>query len=393
MNRPIKPPKPLPSAPVKEEANEEDFPPPVEPLPMPEDNLPIPDTVGQERPPLPTPAPPSDLRPTSSSTSSTRKSSFLTPEHWATAAIGHRPFQKNRYQLSPTTELDTSQSSLPPQRQSQPPLAFAPAPPSSLLTKITTTKPPAPLPSSLSPVSDPSPVITSPDNEIVSERLRMYHKVHFSDEWLVLTIVMHIILFAFLLSIGYAGLTPLSLAILLTAATLVVLLLIISRSYVGKLPKSLDWSQNVIRTPDQETDLITDDTIYLLGAAAIIEGFALALYPVVTARYSRQNDVIDQRGFRSYTTLVQILAFGSMIVFGFHKILRPSNRLDPLRTIFEVSSSLPHSDSLPVALTHSLYLSSCLFLAPLSTLSTLSSLSWSSYLCVGTLSTAQHYSN
>jgi hypothetical protein len=263
---------------------------------------------------------------------SVKKSAFLTPEHWAAKNIGQRPFQTptNKYQLSPTTELDTSQTLAPP---------LSPAVSATLGGGTAGGRAVAGGTSfSLKPNA-----ISQTEDEKVSERLRMYHNIHYSDEWLALTILMHIILFTFLLSIGYEALTPLSLTVLLIASTSVVLLLLFSRYHVGKLPKSLDWSQNVIRTPDQETDLITNDTIYLIGIAAIIEGFALALYPVVTARYSRQNHVIEQDGFRSYTTLVQILAFGSMVIFGFYKILRPANRLDPLRTIFEVLPLLPPS--------------------------------------------------
>lgn len=328
MNRPIKPPKPLPNSTVmRKEIHENDDPVIDETLPRPKEGDNAPNSINSTLPPSTTyrqtetiendkdtpifgvkinekrsietnipvkensviQSSPVSTKIETTTMNSNRKSTFLTPEHWATSN------RRNKYQLSPTTELDSTL--------------------------------PSPLPSKSQPPTE---------EEKMAERLRMYHHIHFSDEWLVLTILFHITLFTFLLSIGYEALNPASLAVLLIASTIVVVLLLLSRYNVGKLPRSLDWSQNVIRTPDQETDLITNDTIYFLGLASIVEGFALALYPVVTARYSRQNHVIGQHGFLSYTTLVQILAFGSIVIFGFHKILRPANRLDPLRTIFEV---------------------------------------------------------
>jgi drug/metabolite transporter (DMT)-like permease len=397
MNRPIKPPKPLPSSTVMSKE-------------LPKDEERVQESIEEKNPsaslpptaqPVTPPPPPPTLSATGSSSKglqtvlkndssdekkvlkvekrvnfqedkptgrspeaqppplpsnpSIKKSAFLTPEHWAGKNIGQRPFQTpNKYQLSPTTELDTSQSS-------------GPLPSAALGGGAVVTSGPGGV--GVGAAGFPlKPIVLSPsEDEKLSDRLRMYHNIHYSDEWLMLTIFMHITLFTFLLTIGYDALTPVSLTILLIAATSVVLLLLFSRYHVGKLPRSLDWSQNVIRTPDQETDLITDDTIYLIGIAACIEGFALALYPVVTARYSRQNHVIEQDGFTSYTTLVQILAFGSLVIFGFYKILRPANRLDPLRTIFEVtytvslfsplihlpSSLSPSSDLLPSLLSSS----------------------------------------
>ena len=35
--------------------------------------------------------------------------------------------------------------------------------------------------------------------------------------------------------------------------------------------------------------------------------------------------------------LQQTLQFGSLVLYGFHRLLRPANRLDPLRTMLEVN--------------------------------------------------------
>ena len=40
--------------------------------------------------------------------------------------------------------------------------------------------------------------------------------------------------------------------------------------------------------------------------------------------------------FCLFISLEQILGFSSIVNFGFHSILRPANRLDPLRSILEV---------------------------------------------------------
>lgn len=36
--------------------------------------------------------------------------------------------------------------------------------------------------------------------------------------------------------------------------------------------------------------------------------------------------------------LHQILSFASITLYGFHRLLRPSNRLDPLRTVLELEA-------------------------------------------------------
>jgi hypothetical protein len=156
----------------------------------------------------------------------------------------------------------------------------------------------------------------------------MYHKTHFSSEWMYATIVMHIIQFSLLLSVGMAAIPLGSAVMILLLVVIVALILIVARYRTHKLPKAVDWSYKTIRSPEQETDDVSDTVIYLLSLAVILECIAYALYPVSTTYISD----IQNRS----ESITQILCFAAIINLSFHRIIRPANRLDPLRTILEL---------------------------------------------------------
>jgi hypothetical protein len=108
----------------------------------------------------------------------------------------------------------------------------------------------------------------------------------------------------------------------------VALILVTARCRTKKLPKAVDWSYKTIRTPEQETDEVSDLVIYLLSSAVILECIAYALYPVSTVYI---NDIKSRS-----ESVTQILCFAAIINLSFHRIIRPANRLDPLRTILEL---------------------------------------------------------
>ena len=72
--------------------------------------------------------------------------------------------------------------------------------------------------------------------------------------------------------------------------------------------------------------------MYLLASAAVLEGILFAIYTVVTGGHNNNND----SGFYTENTMLQTLRFTSVTLLAFHRILRPANRLDPVRTILEL---------------------------------------------------------
>ena len=142
------------------------------------------------------------------------------------------------------------------------------------------------------------------------------------------TIIMHIFQFSLLLSVGLAAIPLGSAVIIMLLVVNVGLILVVARCKTKKLPKAVDWSYKTIRTPEQETDEVSDMVIYLLSLAVILECIAYALYPVSTTYISE----IDNRS----DSITHILCFAAIINLAFHRIIRPANRLDPLRTILEL---------------------------------------------------------
>ena len=160
-----------------------------------------------------------------------------------------------------------------------------------------------------------------------------YHKSHFADRWLFLTIICHFVQFVILLVVGYRALSRDTLLVLICIIASVPIMLIISRGLVKKSP--LKWKYDDKHTPDDETDQISNTVIYILAIASILEGGAFAIYPTSTAGKDRSS--LNKSGLYSFDSMVETLRFASITLYGFHRLMRPANRLDPLRTMLEVS--------------------------------------------------------
>lgn len=175
----------------------------------------------------------------------------------------------------------------------------------------------------------------------------VYHAIHFGTFWMWITIFLHVIQFCFLLGIGSSSLHPAALAILLLVVLTVPVLLLVARYKTRRAHVKSMWSSDSLSV-DQETDVVPNEAIYLLSVAALLEGLACAIYPVSSASSQNiasnddgaddQQDDLSGAGFNSFQTLGQILSFASITFYAFHRIIRPANRLDPLRTILEVYS-------------------------------------------------------
>ena len=154
-----------------------------------------------------------------------------------------------------------------------------------------------------------------------------------------IAIALHVLQFAFLLGIGSSALHPAALSVLLLVVVTVPVLLFVARLKCRAHDKSV-WSSDAL-TVQQETDHVPDSAVYILCVAALLEGIACAIYPTASADsqadgHDNDDDSLSGAGFNSFQTMGQILSFASVTFYAFHRILRPANRLDPLRTILEV---------------------------------------------------------
>lgn len=168
-----------------------------------------------------------------------------------------------------------------------------------------------------------------PENEI-------YHKNRFSDFWMIVFLLLHTGQFLLLLVVGYDPLNLPAFVILTLFVITVIVLVIYARTLIVK--SKLSNSRNVklrgnVCTPDDEKDLVPDKSVYLLGFASILEGATFAIFIALVAG----NDTnMSSSGFYTQDTLLQVLRFVSITLFAMHRMLRPANRIDPVRTMMEV---------------------------------------------------------
>jgi uncharacterized membrane protein (DUF485 family) len=165
----------------------------------------------------------------------------------------------------------------------------------------------------------------------------IYHKTTFSELWFCIFLLVHIIQFILLISAAKEQLPAGAMVVIVLLVVAVIVLVILSRFYVKK--SRLSSSRNLrlkrgIRTPDDEADEVDDRAVYLLCTACILEGISFAIFAAVVAgRSSHLND----GGFYTQDTILQILRFASITLLCLHRIIRPANRIDPMRTVLEVS--------------------------------------------------------
>ena len=79
---------------------------------------------------------------------------------------------------------------------------------------------------------------------------------------------------------------------------------------------------------------VPDRAVMLLAIAAVLEGVAFAIYTTVTAGNSQA--LPNSSSFYSQGTTLQTLRFASITLLALHRVLRPANRIDPMRTVLEV---------------------------------------------------------
>jgi hypothetical protein len=168
-----------------------------------------------------------------------------------------------------------------------------------------------------------------PENEI-------YHLNTFSQGWLVIFLLLHFLQFLFLLITGFEQLT-LGASILIVLLVIIVPMLTLYARYLVKKSKLGSFRNIQLRrgvcTPKDEADDVPDEAVYCIAWAAILEGITFAIYVAVLAGNSNH---LHTSGLYNQDTILQILRFASITLLSLHRIVRPANRIDPLRTILEV---------------------------------------------------------
>ena len=163
----------------------------------------------------------------------------------------------------------------------------------------------------------------------------IYHKNHYSSFWMVTAVILHSVQFTVMLTMGYNLLSGMELGIIIGFVVATVGALFLSRVLISKTPRPMGWLAPKVSKPEEEWDGVPDTAIYALSLAAMFEGVAFALFPAMTADMGENQ--LNSKGFYSSSTIVQTLSFATITFYCLHRSLRPANRLDPLRTVLEVS--------------------------------------------------------
>jgi hypothetical protein len=163
-----------------------------------------------------------------------------------------------------------------------------------------------------------------------------------STPWLAIAAVLHIVQWAVLLAIGSAVLSDFIVALLAVLMVVVVVLLCVTRWMVKKkrakerITHLGDGQLRVELHPEDEFDRIPDVAVRMLMVATALEGFMFAIFTAMAA--GAANDALAQSGYRSQGSILEVLRFASITLLAFHRTIRPANRIDPMRTILEVSA-------------------------------------------------------
>lgn len=164
----------------------------------------------------------------------------------------------------------------------------------------------------------------------------IYYLNRYSEAWLFLFLAMHIGQFAMLLTVGYEALSSGAFVVVTFLVVSVALLALASRFFVTKhrltASRNLAYNNNQL-SPADEADVVSDSAVYCLALASVLEGLAYAIYVAVC---SGNGNKLRGSGFYTEDTLLQSLRFASITLLSLHRILRPANRLDPMKTVLEV---------------------------------------------------------
>lgn len=161
----------------------------------------------------------------------------------------------------------------------------------------------------------------------------IYSKNYYSLLWVIISVIVHVTQFSLLMEVAKDALSNGQRVGLICIATLVPICLLSSIPFVTIKKVNARAKYRDKLTPDDETDDIQDIAIWLLVTAVLLEAVSFA---ALTAACSNTEEDFEPSGFRSQQTMIQILQFGAITFYSFHRCIRPANRCDPLRTMNEL---------------------------------------------------------
>lgn len=175
------------------------------------------------------------------------------------------------------------------------------------------------------------------DNSLSGPCDEIYHKNHFSEFWLTVAISLHVTHFIVLFTMGSRLMNQVELGINVFVVFAVVALLLLGRLLVTKnRAVGLSWVSSGVTSPGQETDAVSDAVIYILAIAALCEGVSFSIYSA--SAVGQNQNALNASGYYSSSTIIQTLSFATITMYSIHRIIRPANRLDPLRTVLELEA-------------------------------------------------------
>jgi hypothetical protein len=161
----------------------------------------------------------------------------------------------------------------------------------------------------------------------------LYSKNYFSVLWVLISVAAHSAQFYLLLDVAWHALKGYQRTSLIILASLVPVLLLSSTAFVRTRKVKATTKYTDLLTPDDETDEVKDVAIWLLVAATVVESVSFA---ALTAACANDYASFHAKGYHSQQTMIQILQFGAVTFYALHRCVRPANRCDPLRTMFEL---------------------------------------------------------
>ena len=160
-----------------------------------------------------------------------------------------------------------------------------------------------------------------------------YNATHFAEGWLYAAIACHLIQWTILLSKAAPELSPGLVFVLSLLVAVIPVLLLVGRLLVVKKKPRREGGLCVYSrpaSPEEETDAVPDRAIYLVSAAAVLEGLLLAVFAAAAAGAHGGVGSADRN------TILEALQFASITLLCLHRVLRPANRVDPMRTVMEL---------------------------------------------------------
>lgn len=167
---------------------------------------------------------------------------------------------------------------------------------------------------------------------------RIYDNVNVAEFWIAVFVVVQVLQCSTLVSVGESVL-PRGIYIVLWVLTFLIATCCVVGRLIIKNKPYFRWCEEP-KSPEDETERnLSVITVYLFCIAAILEGVFFAIFSAVVA--GNDNALPPSgNGYTNRGTLLETMRFASITLLFLHRIIRPANRLDPARTMLEVSGAI-----------------------------------------------------